>query len=60
MFDTTSADHLTDLVSGFDAFVGTEDELRVQSDAEAPAATTTFCAFTVSYMFTRATVADGC
>lgn len=51
---------LAELVSGFDAFDDEPTGLVVDATTEAPAATTTFCAFTVSYMFTRATIADGC
>lgn len=50
---------ILELVSGYRAWADSE-ALAVDSHTEAPAATTTFCAFTVSYMFTRATVQDGC
>ncbi|MDE3723102.1 hypothetical protein PWG71_17055 [Nocardiopsis sp. N85] len=53
------SNEIVELVSGYQVWADSED-IGVESRTEAPAATTTFCAFTVSYMFTRATVEDGC
>lgn len=53
------SDAIIELVSGYRAWVDSE-AIALEPTAEAPAATTTFCAFTLSYMFTRATVQDGC
>lgn len=50
---------ILDLVAGYQAWADSQT-LAVDARSSAPAATTTFCAFTVSYMFTRATVQDGC
>lgn len=53
------ADHISDLVAGYRAW---SDTAAIEMDAggQAPAATTTFCAFTVSYLASRATVQEGC
>jgi hypothetical protein len=50
---------ILDLVAGYETWADS-GALVAESRTEAPAATTTFCAFTMSYMFTRATVEDGC
>ncbi|MFE3460990.1 hypothetical protein ACFXKD_25895 [Nocardiopsis aegyptia] len=53
------SNEIMDLISGYRTW-SDSDSIEVASQSEAPAATTTFCAFTVSYAFTRQTVKDGC
>lgn len=53
------AGDITDLIAGYQVWSDT-GSIELDSRTQAPAATTTFCAFTVSYMFSRATVEDGC
>jgi hypothetical protein len=53
------ADEIAELIDGYRVWMES-DALAVPTTVEAPAATTTFCAFTVSYMVSRATVHDGC
>lgn len=55
----SKSESIADLVSGYQAWAPTET-IELVATAEAPAATTTFCAFTVSYAFTSTTVRDGC
>lgn len=52
-------DEIVSLMAGYQTWTDA-GSMTVESSSEAPAATTTFCAFTVSYAFTRATVQDGC
>ncbi|GAB3206658.1 LxmA leader domain family RiPP [Marinactinospora thermotolerans] len=53
------SNEIMELISGYQTWTDA-DAMNVSSESEAPAATTTFCAFTVSYAFTRQTVIDGC
>ncbi|MDE3723103.1 hypothetical protein PWG71_17060 [Nocardiopsis sp. N85] len=53
------SNEIVELVSGYRAWADSED-IGVESRTEAPAATTTFCAFTVSYLASKATVDSGC
>ncbi|GAA2016370.1 hypothetical protein JL107_09855 [Nakamurella flavida] len=53
------AGEITDLVAGYRAWSDSAS-ITVDSRTQAPAATTTFCAFTVSYLASRATVSEGC
>ncbi|TKV56361.1 hypothetical protein FDO65_20590 [Nakamurella flava] len=57
--DGDKAGQISDLVAGYRVWSDTA-ALDLDAGSQAPAATTTFCAFTVSYMFSRATVEDGC
>lgn len=53
------ADRISDLVAGYRVWSDTA-ALDLDAGSQAPAATTTFCAFTVSYLASRATVQEGC
>ena len=55
----TKSSEVLDLVAGYGTWVDA-DGIALEAQSEAPAATTTFCAFTVSYALSRATVQDGC
>lgn len=50
---------ILDLIAGYSAWVDSE-VIQIEAGSEAPAATTTFCAFTVSYLASRETVRIGC
>jgi hypothetical protein len=50
---------ILDLVAGYETWADS-DALVAESRTEAPAATTTFCAFTVSYTLSRVTALEGC
>lgn len=47
------------LVAGYQVWADSE-AIAIDARSEAPAATTTFCAFTVSYLASRETVRIGC
>lgn len=55
----SKTNEIVTLMSGYQTWTDA-GAMNIESSSDAPAATTTFCAFTVSYMFTRATVKDGC
>jgi hypothetical protein len=50
---------ILDLVAGYETWADS-GALAAESRTEAPAATTTFCAFTVSYTLSRVTALEGC
>ena len=52
-------DEVLDLVAGYRTWADAE-VITVESRTEPPAATTTFCAFWVSYSFAQMTVKDSC